>query len=240
VRAIWLLLGGVAVAATARAETLGPPRISPNDTWTYQSTVEGKTGWHQTHVEATVEHAGAGGIATSQKQVGSTMPPTEHLAGADWSRSRNLGGHETVVNRPMAFPLSVGKTWEVEYTEANPNRQHTSEHIRTNYKVVGWEDVTVPAGNFHALKIEADGTWSAAIAPALTAGAGARVDAEGSTTVTQTHRIRAGVVSGRLYKAFWYVPTVKRWVKSVEEYYDSNDTRTSRFAEELESYKVAE
>jgi hypothetical protein len=36
------------------------------------------------------------------------------------------------------------------------------------------------------------------------------------------------------------VPAVKRWVKSVEEYYDSNDTRTSRFAEELESYKVAE
>jgi hypothetical protein len=45
-------------------------------------------------------------------------------------------------------------------------------------------------------------------------------------------------VSGRTYKAFWYVPDVKRWVKSDEEYYNANNVRTERYADELEAYKV--
>jgi hypothetical protein len=35
------------------------------------------------------------------------------------------------------------------------------------------------------------------------------------------------------------VPAVKRWVKSVEEYYDANGKRSARETEELESYKVS-
>jgi hypothetical protein len=47
-------------------------------------------------------------------------------------------------------------------------------------------------------------------------------------------------ISGRSYKAFWYVPGVKRWVKSDEEFFDANGVRNERYLDELASYKVAE
>ena len=52
------------------------------------------------------------------------MPPKELLAGADASRSlsRSVNGRQTVVNRPLAFPLNIGKSWIVEYSEDHPNR----------------------------------------------------------------------------------------------------------------------
>ena len=240
VRTIWLALIGLVLAAPAEAQSVGSPRLSANDTWTYQNTVENNAGWRQTRIETTVLRAGSGSIAVSIKPSASTMPPTEQLVGPDWSRVRSVNGRDTVVNRPLSFPLSIGKTWEIQYTEDHPNRQHSTEHFRTPYKVAGWEDVTVPAGTFHAMKIEADGQWSAALAPAVSAVSGARVDAQGTTSVIQTSKTTPATVSGRTYKAFWYVPAVKRWVRSVEEYYDTNGVRHERFTDELESYKVSD
>lgn len=234
-----LVLIAVVFAGHAKAETVGAPRIMANDTWTYQDTVEDKAGWHQTRDETTVVRDGPSAIVVSTKQAGSTMPPREQLTGLDWSRSRSVNGHETTVNRPLSFPMSIGKTWTVDYSEDHPNRQHSNEHFKSVYKVVGWEDVTVPAGTFHALKIEADGNWTAVTAPAVSAVAGSRVDAQGATTVMQTGRSIATTAAGRTYKAFWYVPAVKKWVKSVEEYYDSNGVRYQRFTGELQAFQVA-
>jgi hypothetical protein len=231
------LFGLLFAAAAAQAQSVSAPHIQPNDSWTYQDTVENKSGWHQTRLESTVEHAGPAGIARTIKETGSTMPPKEQLTGLDWSRSVN--GQQTVVNRPLAFPLSIGKSWTVEYTEDRPNRQVATERRKSVYKVTGWEDVTVPAGTFHALKIEADGDWTATTAPAATAAAGSRIDALGTTTVVQTGRPVATTASGRAYKAFWYVPAAKKWVKFVEEYYDTNGTRSERFISELMSFRTA-
>jgi hypothetical protein len=237
VRIFGFLAVALLLAAPARAESLAAPRIEVNDSWVYQNTVEDKTGWHQTRVETAVERVGPTTIALSSKQAGSTMPPVEVLTGADWSRTRSVNGHETVVNRPLSFPLSVGKTWTVEYAEDHPNRQHSNEHLKQPYKVTGWEDVTVPAGTFHALKIEGDGDWTATAAPAVSAMAGSRVDAQGPTTLVQTNRVIPGTSSGRTYKAFWYVPSVKKWVKAVEEYYSSNGIRSWRITSELVSFQ---
>lgn len=241
VRTVFLALLGVVLAFAAQAQPVAAPRVSPNDSWTYQHTAESRAaGWRQTRSESTVLRVGAGSIALSNRLAGSAMPPVEQLAGPDWSRFRSVNGHETVVNKPLSFPLSIGKSWEVEFSEDHPNRQHSSEHTRTAYKVIGWEDVTVVAGTFHALKIEAEGEWSAAMAPAVSATTGARVDAQGATTVVQTGRTSAATFTGRTYKAFWYVPGVKRWVKSVEEYYDPNGVRYERSADELEAFKVSD
>ncbi len=238
-RTIWPALAVMLLAAPAAAQSVAAPRISADDSWTYQDTIENRAGWHQARIESTVLRAGADGIETSTRPSGSTMPPRVQLTEPDWARARSVNGHRTVVNRPLAFPLRIGKSWELDYVEDHPNRQHSSEHIHSVYRVVGWEDVVVPAGSFHAVKIEAEGEWSAAIAPAVAADAGSRVDAQGATSVLQTHRITPGVVSGRTYKAFWYVPSVKRWVKSVEEYYDGNGVRNERYMDELTSYRVS-
>jgi len=177
-------------------------------------------------------------VSVSVRPVGSTMPATEVLTGLDWSRTRAVNGVATVVNRPLSFPLDVGRTWSVSYTEHQPNRVHSSEHFSSPYRVIGWEDVTVPAGPFHAVKIECEGVWSAVTAPGITSAFGARVDAAGTVSVIEQDRTIPHAVSGRTYKAFWYVPGVKKWVKSVEEYYDGNGVRYERHADELQSYKV--
>ena len=57
--------------------------------------------------------------------------------------------------------------------------------------------------------------------------------------MVQSNRIVPSTASGRLYKAFWYVPAVKRWVKSVEEYYSANGQRTSSYRDELVSFNTA-
>ena len=58
-------------------------------------------------------------------------------------------------------------------------------------------------------------------------------------TAMITHAQKTGPVqvTGRTYKAFWYVPEIGRWVKSVEEYYGSNGVRNERYTGELESFK---
>src|SRR5208283_5285186 len=105
--------------------------------------------------------------------------------------------------------------------------------------VVDLESVEVPAGKFNAFKVEAEGRWTAELEPTQSIVQGAQSNTDGTSMVTQTQRTREEPVAGRTYKAFWYVPEVKRWVKSVEEYYGSGGVRTERYTAELESFKIA-
>ncbi|WP_144240780.1 hypothetical protein [Dyella japonica] len=222
------------------AESLPAPALKAGDNWVYVDTVEtGPQGWSRKNESITVERVDADSMLVSIRQEGSTQPPVERLVGRDWSRSRDINGTQQVVNRPLVFPLSSGKKWRVEYTEANPNRQHTSETFSSELTVVGWEDVQVPAGSFRAMKIEAQGQWSAVVAPAVSTDSHGQVDAGGAVSLSQSQVTRPRTTSGRMYKAFWYVPEQKRFVKAVEEYYDSKGVRSSRYTEELQSSKVS-
>jgi hypothetical protein len=228
-------------ANTALAQTVAPPVLQPQDTWKYRRTTETRPDtWRQVHFEGTVLRNSTSTMLIQNKEVDSPNPPREILIGSDWSSFRSLGGKETVVHRPFTFPMSVGKTWDLEFTDDHPgNKSHKSETRRLKYRVVGWEDVEVPAGKFKALKIEAEGSWSGEIAPQTTASASSQAGALGTTAVVQTVNVKAETVTGRLYQAYWYAPEVKREVKSVEENYDTNGIRTARFTNDLESYKVA-
>lgn len=224
--------------ASAAAEVVEHPVIRPHDSWTYTNTIEKGAGWRQTHEEITVVRANETEILVAVQEIGSKMPPKEQLTGPDWSRFRSVNGHEEVVNRPFMFPLSPGKTWEVEYTEDHPNREHSREQFHSNYKVVGWEEVKVPAGTFLALKIEAQGQWTAELAPSVSASTNTQADNAGSIAVVRTNKSTAQTATGRSYKAFWYVPEVKRYVKTVEEYFGSGGVRNERYSYELDSFKV--
>jgi hypothetical protein len=233
-----LLLISLSASTLVRAESLPTPKLSPGDTWSYVETVEtAPSGWRQTHNEVVLLRTTSDHIYYEVKQVGTTQPANEAISGADWSRSRNVNGTETIVNQPLSFPLSVGKTWEVKYTEAHPNVKHQSESFDTRFKVVGSESVEVPAGKFDAIKIEAEGDWTAQTAPMQSATGGTVSTQTGTTVVMQTNRATPVVATGRTYKAFWYVPEIGRWVKSVEEDYNSNGVRNQRFSSELESFK---
>jgi hypothetical protein len=238
-RMLVFLFAACALSNAAATELAIAPKIDPQDSWTYVNTTEDKAGWHQTREDITVIRASSTGIVLSAKPTGSTMPATEHILGLDWSRIRSVNGKETIVNQPMKFPLTSGGHWVVDYTEDNPNRDHKSEHMHYDYKVVGWEEVTVPAGTFRAIKIEADREWVAEIAPSLTSGAVAHVDAAGSIAAAATNRTTERTTSGQLYKAIWYAPEVKRFVKSIEEVYSSISVRSQRTTVELEAFRPA-
>jgi hypothetical protein len=212
-----LVLSGFAV--WVKAQPVVQPELTPQDTWTYRDSIERPPNVHkQIRTESTVVRFIGNSVLVSNREVGSEKPPHELLLRSDWSRTRLIAGHNTVVTRPLAFPLVAGKSWDVEYEDTRPsNPAYQSEKHQDHYRVVGWETVAVPAGKFKALKIEANGTWTAQIA--------AKTSPEPLT--------------GRNYKAFWYVPAVKRPVKVIQDYFDAAGIRTERDSDELESYKVA-
>jgi hypothetical protein len=156
----------------------------------------------------------------------------------DWHRVRAVNGVETVVNQPLDFPLTVGKHWEVHYREEHPNKDHAWEDFSSTYTVVGVEHVEVAAGKFDAIKIEAEGRWLAETAPSNTIATAAQGASGTATITTQIGTANARRIEGRTYKAFWYVPSVRRWVKSVEEYYASSGERSERRTAELDSYQL--
>jgi hypothetical protein len=237
----WIAAAAALCANIVHAQTVGPPALQPQDTWTFRRTSETRPDiWRQIHFEGTVLRSSAATTLVQNKEVDSPNPPREVLIGSDWSSFRSLSGKETVVHRPFTFPMSVGKSWDLEFTDDHPNnKNHKSETRKLKYRVVGWEEVEVPAGKFKALKIEADGSWSGEVAPKTTASTARQAGAQGTTAITQTVNVTEETVTGRLYQAYWYSPDVKREVKSVEENYDTNGVRSARFTNELESYKVA-
>lgn len=137
-------------------------------------------------------------------------------------------------------PSGWNQTRDETTVSQHPNKAHKSEEWNNKYTVVGYESIEVPAGKFNAWKIEAEGRWTAELEPTQTVVQGAQSNADGVSMVTQTQKTTDRTVSGRTYKAFWYVPEVKRWVKSVEEYYGSGGVRNERYTGELESFKLAE
>jgi hypothetical protein len=225
----------------AVAEPVGLPFVQPGDSWTYRRTTEkGQSGWIQKYTEYTVVRIDSTSILLNIKEKGSTQAPKEHLVGKDWSRFRNVNGKEKVVNRPFLFPLEPGKSWEIDYTEYHPNKEHKVEQFHHDYIVIGWEDVDVPAGHFTAIKVESEGNWKAELEPAIKVGSSTQTNRDGSTVVVQSKRIAPQTATGCLYKAFWYVPEIKRPVKSVEEYYNAGGVRHERYTDELDSFKVSQ
>lgn len=79
-------------------------------------------------------------------------------------------------------PLEPGKTWQQKFLFRRPDREVENDATIT---VVGWEDVSVPAGAFKALKI-AYVSW---------------------------YRRKDNNFVGRTAVNLWFAPEVKRWVK---------------------------
>ena len=242
VRCTALCLCGLAeflLSMSCLAQSIDLPTVKAGDTWKYRTTSEkGTNGWMQTDDEILVSRVTSSSIYYSSKQSGSTQAPRDLIAGLDWHRMRDVNGKETVVNQPLAFPLAPGKSWDVEYTEQHPNKAHKFEQWQQTFKVIGYEEVVVPAGKFNALKIEAEGHWSAELEPSQTVVQGAQTAESNTTMVTEVMKTTATPVAGRTYKAFWYAPEVRRWVKSVEEYYGNGGVRNERYTGELESFQL--
>ena len=241
VASVALLIAAASASSLALARAHGggvaAPPLHPGDSWTYEDGNEVHGNTRTTHDVITLVRAEKTMIIVNVNAAGATGPGREQILGPEWSRVRSVNGQQTTVNRPLAYPLARGKTWAVDYSEATPaDRRHLRESWHMTYRVGSWEDVSVPAGTFHALRIEADGTWTADL-PANVAVARGRAPNGANVAVATTQGARTA--SGRTLKTFWYVPEVRRWVKSEEDIFDSNGARTSHATSNLEAYALA-
>jgi hypothetical protein len=163
----------------------------------------------------------------------------DHVVGLDWSKRELLGGEETTTTRPFVFPMKPGDTWAIDYVDPLRRGAQISNHVRQRYKVVGWEDVTVPAGTFRALKVESNGVAEAAFEVAAASVGGVAATGQGATSITHTQRGGRRLVALVTHAELYYVPNIKTYVKSVEERYNNDNVRVVSETEVLTSYKLA-
>ena len=88
-------------------------------------------------------------------------------------------------------------------------------------------------------EFEVEGKWKAEIEPSVAAASVTTAGPNGTTTAMKTNKTPTKLITGRLYKAFWYEPSVKRFVKVIEEDYDVRGVRNGRYTMEPESFKVS-
>lgn len=230
-----------AVSPMHAADSVVPaPDIKPGDTWLFdRATERGTSGFADQHLDLKVERVDGDTMVVGIKLDGAPVDFQDHLLGSDWSERRMIDGQQTTTGRPLSFPLEIGKNWESDYSDPERHGLQTSAEHHETYKVVGWEDVTTPAGTFHALRIDSDDKVKAQIMGASGAVGGALATSDGSTVVAHTEKSGPHVVYGEVRSSFYYVPSTKYWVKSVEEVYDSDNIRTKRETDVLLSFKPA-
>jgi hypothetical protein len=220
--------------------SVAAPDLKPGDTWVFDRSMErGTSAFSDRHIDLKVEHVGVDTMVVGIKPDGSPNDFEDHVMGADWSQRRLIDGNQTTTGRPLAFPLEIGKTWTSDFID--PTRiglQVSAEHHET-YKVTGWEDVTTPAGTFHALKIESDDKIKAHFMAANAAVGGALATADGSTVVAKTNHAGPHTEYAETFSTFYYVPEIKYWVKYVEDTFSSESVRTRRVVDLLVSFKPA-
>lgn len=79
------------------------------------------------------------------------------LDAANYALKRN---GERVLEPPLQrlrFPVAVGDRWETAYRYNNPQCGLTQSKL--SLQAAGWEDITLPAGRFRALRVESSGQW---------------------------------------------------------------------------------
>jgi uncharacterized caspase-like protein len=120
------------------------------DQWTYYRTIrDGEGTQRRNYVTRIVVAASAAGYTIEQSDA--AQPAQFDLDGNQLSGPLRSG---MVTFEPMdpvfRFPLTPGARWETKSREALPS--HAVE-VDSTITVGGWEEVTVPAGRFNAVKI---------------------------------------------------------------------------------------
>jgi hypothetical protein len=146
------LAAALAAPSAAIAQSAPAPSVGAGDTWTYRGLSYNRLPLG----EVTREVTGTGGEIRVVTRAGSTQQTAE-FARPGFQASGPLNDRATGTLAPalevMPFPLEPGKRW----TQTVQRRDPASGEMRTvrlEGRVVGWETVRVPAGEFRAIKVE--------------------------------------------------------------------------------------
>jgi hypothetical protein len=180
-----VLLGVVvACAATvcsAQSGDIPRPGVKVGDTWTYTRTTNSPVGGGFRQARAVQVNDKAIQLVITDaagKESDETYTP-------DWNVVASAFGIFYPNIGLFQFPLKVGAGYAFQFevvpalaTNVRTRHEHTA-------KVVGWEEVQVPAGKYRAVKVEARGTWR-------------RLDIS---------------AEGTAHFVMWYVPELRRWAR---------------------------
>jgi hypothetical protein len=227
-------IGAASIAASAPALALAAdpavvpaPELKPGDLWLFDRAVErGASGVSDQRLELRIERAGADTLVVGVKIEGSPADFEDHVLGPDWSQRRLIDGAPVTIGRPMAFPLSVGKTWTNDWLDQTRRGRQTSARHHETYTVMGWETVTTPAGVFHALRIESEDMVTAQVLGA-------------SGGVGRAGRSAPRTVYGQVLSSFDYVPEIKYWVRSRRDEFNADGVRYLGATDQLIAFKPA-
>ena len=212
--AIALTVAPVAQAfAAGHPESVDAPELHVGDTWVFDS-IDGYKNVREFTIETRVAEIGPDRVTlawrrTDDRAAGTTVA-TRSL---NWIERRSPAGVNVAdpFYPDLAFPLAVGKTWTQRVTFHARYEQERTIVAELKGTVVGWEQVTVPAGTFDALRIDLSGDY----------------------------RGESGNFNwkGYMQHKLWYVPEVHRVVRS--QYEDSaNSHGYVRDYQDLVSYKL--
>jgi hypothetical protein len=171
-------------AAVAQAQDVPRPEVKPGDSWTFQR-VE-----YESNAVSAVFVTRATFANDRVIQIVSTRQGGEKeidsIFTAEWNQvsSANSGifePHQDI----FRFPLRPGNAHDARYEVRFPQQGAYRVRHERKVRVLGWEDVEVPAGRFRALRVESTGSFQ-------------RLDVS---------------LSGTTKEVMWYVPAVKRYVK---------------------------
>lgn len=174
-----LLLLLLLLAESALAQTALQPQVKAGDQWqfaTYYSVPSSEPNRHWV-----VTSVGPGGIEGTEN--GERLLLTPELNVIDSPRQADSNP------RALSFPLHVGKRWRYG-TDWEFKAKGSRGSAIVDVEVVGFEKVTVPAGEFDSYKLSARGTL------------------HGTSPINSQY-------GGEVVTSYWYAPSVRAVVKSV-------------------------
>jgi hypothetical protein len=199
------LIGIMAGCATGPAyvpkdapAAVSPAQVKVGDFWEYHVR-DGYTGFDYGLRRYEVSHAAADRIVVDVTQDGERVDALVYEPGWNGLEHplRNLQRfHYAPAFPAYAYPLAPGKSWYTVVTATDPATKRRYR-VHTRGKVVGWERIAVPAGEFDALKIN-------------------RQVFAGNSTARLTQE--------EISETDWYVPVLKRVARSEgrSEHFDNS------------------
>jgi len=231
-------LSGATQAIAADTGQIPAPLLKVGDSWTLNETVEGSSSsFKRTQFKQTLERIDSDRMFVAVQVVDAPAAPQTRMLNLDWSSNLMVDGEEKPAGRPLSFPLQVGNSWTADWTDPRRLGNQLKVHAHTTYKVVGWEDVNVPAGVFHALKIEARGFADADVVIPSVAQSTALGGAGSATSVSRAQTGGRGVMHRTTIDLIYYAPEMKRAIKTVAEQYNEVGTMTGRTTVELVAFQ---
>lgn len=147
---------GLIVAQPALAADIALPVLQAGDTWTYRH-IDGYNHLDLGTVSRSVASANAQNIRLVSRAADGTVVDELTLSGPGMIASGTLSPRAEGPLQPALqvtpYPLREGEKW-TQHVVRSDARSKELRSMEIRGKVLGWETVKVPAGEFRALRIE--------------------------------------------------------------------------------------